>query len=123
MLLADSYVAVNNEEEGYTVTSGADLLHADAYELYTKFRPSTAGEWGKKSTFFCGKALSLRRGRAESEVSIWEKLDDDETDQGQASEIRAFELELQQLAESDVKVEPSEEARLKQETAIKAEDA
>jgi hypothetical protein len=117
MLLADSYTSQSSikGEDGATEYQpggyGPDLLHANAYDLYTKFRPVTAGEWGKKSTFHCGKALALRRGRDE-DVSLYDHLEDGSHPQGDASEIKAFEKELQAFADmesSTVKEEDQQE--------------
>lgn len=105
MLLADSFTSSSSnnnnplkpdedDKDFYQPASGPDVLHASAYELYTQFRPSTAGEWGKKSTFFCGKALALRRGKEEG-LEQWD--DQDEANINRQSEIQAFERELQNL--------------------------
>lgn len=90
-LLADSYVhaaldttqAVKAEPEG-TPTSGADLLHSHAYDLYTHLRPATAGEWGKKSLFSCEKALALRYGHEEE----WQRWQEKDRDGGDGEEKR-----------------------------------
>jgi hypothetical protein len=103
MLLADSFTS-NTGDQGddlYNPSTAADLLHANAYNLYTQFRPSTSIEWGKKSTFFCGKALALRRGRDE-DVSLWEEIEDGSRGRmGQQSEIEAFEQELRNLVKTE----------------------
>lgn len=127
MLLADSYTCSHPyksedgreaEDDFYQPGSGPDLLHANAYDLYTKFRPETAGEWGKKSTFHCGKALALRRGRdSDAELRLWDDLQDG--DQGNAHEIKAFERELQAFVDNEgpkVKEESSQDDIVKVET-------
>lgn len=121
MLLADSFTGSSSSseiKEEYQPSGGADLLHASAYELYTQFRPSTAGEWGKKSTFFCGKALSLRRGRDGSEAKLWNDVEG--VEDTQASEIREFELELQRLAQGDDEAIKEEDSSI--DTIVKKED-
>ncbi|PWN33224.1 uncharacterized protein FA14DRAFT_161184 [Meira miltonrushii] len=97
-LLADSFVNPSVPKMKYELTDaeavevpGPDLLHAKAYELYTQFRPSTAGEWGKKSMFYCTKALALRRGYS-TEFERW-----DERNDGEQMEAQAFEDELRAL--------------------------
>lgn len=116
-LLADSFTSTNGmgpeESEFYEPSTGADTLHANAYNLYTKFRPSTAGEWGKKSTFFCGKALALRRGK-EEDLDLWEKLNDGQSEK-QQSEIQAFEQELRNLVKSESEEVEVEEDGIKKE--------
>jgi hypothetical protein len=128
ILLADSYTSSYphtlkseggvKQDDFYQPGSGPDLLHANAYDLYTKFRPETAGEWGKKSTFHCGKALALRRGRdSEVELRLWDEMQDSE--QGNAQEIKAFERELQAFVDEDgpkVKEEPLLDDIVKVET-------
>lgn len=100
-LLADSYInddlAETNDDSDDGQRGGMpgpDLLHARAYELYTQFRPSTAGEWGKKSMFYCAKALALRRGRSE-DLARW-----DEGQEGEELEAKVFEQELRALVEA-----------------------
>lgn len=89
-LLADSYAnstandaAAVKAESGMDVSEvpSPDLLHARAYELYTQFRPATAGEWGKKSMFYCDKALALRRGHDDA-WAAWIAQHGDDDDRG-----------------------------------------
>lgn len=124
MLLADSYTSQSsiqgeNEVDEYQPGGyGPDLLHANAYDLYTKFRPITAGEWGKKSTFHCGKALALRRGRDE-DISLYDSLESATEQQSSSSamEIKAFERELQAFADiEDPKVKSEDEQEEKEQS-------
>lgn len=106
-LLADSFTAPQSdefkEEQQEAPEAGPELLHANAYDLYTRFRPSTAGEWGKKSFFYCAKALALRRGR-QSDVDQWEEAEETRLKQPQEE---AFEQELNKLVKMEG--EPKEE--------------
>jgi hypothetical protein len=126
LLLADSFTSNNpdsqdsNKSDFYQPSTGPDILHANAYDLYTKFRPSTAGEWGKKSTFYCGKALALRRGRNE-DLGLWEKIEDGNED-GQQAEIEAFEQELQNLVKVESEAGNGQEESPLQVERIKKED-
>jgi hypothetical protein len=126
MLLADSFAtppaaatdADSPEEQTfYDPATGPDVLHANAYQLYTQFRPSTAGEWGKKSTFYCGKALALRRGK-EVDLNLWDKLEGGGNEQD--AEIEAFERELRSLVKEEehgnvVKAETIAPVKIKEE--------
>lgn len=135
MLLADSFtnntqlgILKSDDDDGdddkedlCQPSNGLDMLHASAYDLYTQFRPSTAGEWGKKSTFFCGKALALRRGRQKGLMDQWD--DQEEADQNRQTEIQAFERELQNLVgEEDVKESVTMKEEPLQHAMIKKED-
>ncbi|UZJ52367.1 hypothetical protein CBS101457_001687 [Exobasidium rhododendri] len=127
MLLADSFATSSGqagEESGlYDLGTSTELLHRNAYSLYTQFRPSTSGEWGKKSTFYCGKALALRRGRDE-DMRHWEQVEENGGGVHQQSEIEAFEQELQNLVkqESGNVVVKAEEQASSSDAVIKEED-
>jgi hypothetical protein len=126
-LLADSYVLGNEESNGNASLDvpSPDLLHERAYELYTQFRPETAGEWGKKSSFYCSKALALRRGH-EAEIDAWDVKQD-----GEALEAQEFERELKALYDAqqtapenrfqtaeDEKEGEAEESKVKEERDV-----
>lgn len=70
-LLADSFMhpttGADNEQ---TQEHGGEYLNSRGYELYTHFRPSTSGEWGKKGRLWYDKILALRRG-CEAEMMVW----------------------------------------------------
>lgn len=127
-LLADSYVNPSTPKMKYELNDaeavevpGPDLLHAKAYELYTQFRPSTAGEWGKKSMFYCTKALALRRGYS-TDFQHW-----DERNEGEQMEAQAFEEELRALVAdpggSSEQVSIGEEGQEENISKVKEEEA
>lgn len=64
---------------------GPDVLHARAYELYTLFRPSTGGQWGKRARFELDRVLALRKGREDVWERDWAHRRDDEGEEGQDS--------------------------------------
>lgn len=112
-LLADSYInataqdmsAVKEEQEGVSPNErdssdipNPELLHQRAYELYCSFRPATAGEWGKKSMFFCDKALALRRGY-EDEWQQWQDQHGpgDTKESVEQLELQEFQAQLERM--------------------------
>jgi len=126
-LLADSYVNPSSQKIKSELTDaeaieipGPDLLHKKAYELYTQFRPSTAGEWGKKSMFYCTKALALRRGYS-TDIERW-----DERNDGEQMEAQVFEEELRALVAdqsgSSEQVSIGEDEQEEKITNVKEED-
>lgn len=99
-------------EVGLQEDRGPEALHAQAYNLYTLFRPDTGGEWGKRARFELNRVLDLRAGRtAAGQITATEAgRDEAETKEGLQSSPGGIE------EEGDGQVLEDEEPR-----AVKAE--
>lgn len=84
---------------------GAEVLHAEAYNLYTLFRPETGGRWGKRARFELGKVLALRKGR-EVEWQKWVEMER-KREKEEAEGLQIDEDELEEAA-GEIKSEGQE---------------
>lgn len=128
-------VGVEHEEHATSVGSeptdaatflalcGPDVLHSRAYQLYTLFRPSTGGQWGKRARFELDKVLALRRGHQDEWEREWaHRVDEEDEDVKGGRDVKApAKTDEEQAQEATV----DEERALQEdiERAIQEEEA
>ncbi|GAC71804.1 hypothetical protein PANT_5c00082 [Moesziomyces antarcticus T-34] len=107
-LLADSFM-----EEQAGGEYGGEYLNKRGYDLYAEFRPSTAGEWGKKGRLWYDKILALRRG-CEAELREWNNKQALLEQHGPPEEEWAEDVE--RLVQEELDKEQAQDAQVKAES-------
>ncbi|KAI3487044.1 hypothetical protein L1887_49080 [Cichorium endivia] len=109
--LRGRYAVVNRAPAGGEY--GGEYLNKRGYELYAEFRPSTAGEWGKKGRLWYDKILALRRG-CEAELREWNNKQALLEQHGPPEEEWAEDVE--RLVQEELDKEQAQDAQVKAES-------